>query len=530
MKRKLSLIVLVAMLAAVCFGVLAACNGDSLDDYSLTTLLSEVNKLANGAQGKTSCTLSKTVSYQDVDGTTITGNIKWSAVGENVTLTEGDDSVTISVASGVTSYILKGALINGKGVAYEFDGNPVEKAITVSTGNNGGDGGNGDNGGDGGNQGGDNTGSALDQLKANAVSSLTAGANYKLVMWQGDSTVNKILYATATMSGNFLSATDNAANAAIVTAETATGGFHLALTGGSSKNYIKFTDNSTDAKTPKAKIELVSSSADASVFTIGEHNAPVASVTNALSGSDSNFFLGSHGSYQTFSATSTFYFTNQSGSVVVDSSQWVGRLIPAGTTINGGDGGNQGGNTNPGGDGGNQGGSTVEGSTVTVDFAQNFATYAGSWNNSYTTLRTVTASDLGLSGINLTIEMNASKQDGKNVPVVASKSDTCYVTVKVTDKTISSATFNLSQWSDAKKFTELKLEYSVDGTTWTDANVGVSDANGIVIGETRDLACQDLPAGVTMVRFVFTPLEYASDSGKLQNQQILLKGLVLILN
>lgn len=132
MKRKISLIVLAVMLAVVCFGALAACS-KGLDDYAVTTLLREVENAANGAKGKTSYTLPTTVSFDDVDLKTISCAVQWTA-DSGVVVTEGDGAVTVTVPSGVTSYILTGTLVDAKGNAYKSEKNPVRLSISVSGG------------------------------------------------------------------------------------------------------------------------------------------------------------------------------------------------------------------------------------------------------------------------------------------------------------------------------------------------------------------------------------------------------------
>ncbi|MDE7455019.1 MAG: hypothetical protein K2M64_04245, partial [Clostridia bacterium] len=72
MKRKISLIVLFALVAVACLGVLAACKG--LDEFSLTVLTKGVENVASSDNGKTTYTLPTSVSYEDESGKTVTAN------------------------------------------------------------------------------------------------------------------------------------------------------------------------------------------------------------------------------------------------------------------------------------------------------------------------------------------------------------------------------------------------------------------------------------------------------------------------
>ena len=108
---------------------------------------------------------------------------------------------------------------------------------------------------------------------------------------------------------------------------------------------------------------------------------------------------------------------------------------------------------------------------VTYDFVTNFSTYASSWNNQYAE-HTITSTDLGTYSMAASFTLsNACKQTGTitDKPVCAVKTGTHYITVtEVTSGDFSSITsfsVKLAQWT-TKVFTDIHLEYSLDGTTW----------------------------------------------------------------
>ena len=103
------------------------------------------------------------------------------------------------------------------------------------------------------------------------------------------------------------------------------------------------------------------------------------------------------------------------------------------------------------------------------DFVNNFADYAKDWNSSYTE-RVITSEQLGDGYFNgkFTIS-NGSKQSSTitDCPVIAAKNNTVYVTVEADFSSFSGVTFKLKKWSDSKVFTNIHIEFSTDGTTWT---------------------------------------------------------------
>ena len=132
--------------------------------------------------------------------------------------------------------------------------------------------------------------------------------------------------------------------------------------------------------------------------------------------------------------------------------------------------------------------------TAVYGVASNFSTYAESgWTNSYAE-HVLSSAVLGTDLPEATITLSrASKQTGTitDKPVLATKT-TDYVTVEITEGSITSVTFALQQWT-TKTFTDIHIEY-FDGTNW------VSCSN--VITTPADITSTTIPAGVTKVRLV----------------------------
>ncbi len=137
-------------------------------------------------------------------------------------------------------------------------------------------------------------------------------------------------------------------------------------------------------------------------------------------------------------------------------------------------------------------------SEATLDLAGNFSTYASDWASSYAA-HEVTFADLGASISGKVEFSSANKQQAgntiDNMPVVAAKSGSQYVTITVEDGSISAVEFDLAQWG-SKTFADIHIEYTTDGTTWTTCSS--------VITTPGKLTSTEIPAGVTKVRLVMT--------------------------
>jgi len=173
----------------------------------------------------------------------------------------------------------------------------------------------------------------LKSLKEASISNPTANTNYALAMYFGKD--SKVLYAIKDVNASgYVTMTDAIGSAAIVTVEPVTGGFYLAISDGTNKSYFKFVDatqapSGTKPVNPKAKIEFVTTAAEASVFTVGDENVLFTNVECSQGLGTKRFYLGSHGAYDTLSATSDYYITDPQFADKLDTDQYVARLVPA---------------------------------------------------------------------------------------------------------------------------------------------------------------------------------------------------------
>ena len=127
------------------------------------------------------------------------------------------------------------------------------------------------------------------------------------------------------------------------------------------------------------------------------------------------------------------------------------------------------------------------------------------WDTSYKS-RTIAVKDENGEAQVSAVFSNANKQTGTitDCPVVAAKNNTQYVTISGWEGQLTSFSIGLRQWSSSKKFTNVVLEYTVDGSTWVQASENLGTSAGAVI-TTGDLASNvELPEGVTAVRFRFS--------------------------
>ena len=333
MKRKLSVIVLVAMLAVVCLGTLVACKA-GLSDDKLTLLLERVEAQAKKAEGKTSYTLDRVVEFKDSDDTMVKCAVDWTSSNDGVTFKKGDDTVEVTVGAGITVYNLIGTLVNSNGKAYNIEGNPVYIPISTSGSNQGNQGNQGGNNQGGNNQGGDTTKTVKEQFLSQVVTAPQVGTNYALAMYYG--LPDAVYYAKATVNNYKLSSTTTAGEAAIATVETASNGYYIKLGG----QYLNITSRQNNGKT-YYNISLDSTAT--TVFTIDSNGVLLGAVD------DDTYYIGT---YQKGTETQLYTdiganwsgFLTQSGNVL-DGNQFPVRLIPSNATISGG---NQGGTTTGG--------------------------------------------------------------------------------------------------------------------------------------------------------------------------------------
>lgn len=154
-------------------------------------------------------------------------------------------------------------------------------------------------------------------------------------------------------------------------------------------------------------------------------------------------------------------------------------------------------------------------SVSVIDLTTNFATYASSWSG-YAE-KSLTASDLGAEGTVKVDFSRVSKQTGTitTMPVIAANSTsaaTIYVTVTTDLSSYSSVSFDIVKWSDSKKFSDIHIEYTTDGTNWVKCSDVITTVEGIKTNASI--------AGATAVRLSVT----TSNSG---NQQIGVQSITL---
>ncbi len=150
------------------------------------------------------------------------------------------------------------------------------------------------------------------------VTTPVAGNVYKFALWQANA--KKVLYATAQMSGNYIKLTENFSEAADFKLEATTGGYFLNLGG----KYITLT-GSWGGKYVKAAVSLADTAS--TVFTIGANNELIASVSaKDDSGADKTdtFYLGTYSTYNTISASATSYIKD---TTTIDNTQFPARVI-----------------------------------------------------------------------------------------------------------------------------------------------------------------------------------------------------------
>ena len=166
---------------------------------------------------------------------------------------------------------------------------------------------------------------------------------YKFAFYQA--TNKKVYYATGEMSGKYLAATEDFAQAADAKLEAANGGGYFLKLGA---KYVTLT-GSISGKYVKAAVSLEDTAT--TVFTIGSHHelCAVVSASDDSGTKEDTFYLGTYGSYTTISASAISYISG-ANEVKIDDSQFPARLVK-GTSIGGGDvgGGDVGGGDKPAG-------------------------------------------------------------------------------------------------------------------------------------------------------------------------------------
>ena len=452
-------------------------------------------------------------TYYDAKGNEATIYVKWKIENSNIiTLEDKGDTTKVIVPTNRASkipYTLRATLVNAKGKEYlNSNKEPytakVERIVPIASGNQGGTGGDnsgGDNSG-GGNQGGDNQGGGNQGGTTPTTATLSLFGSATRTSYSESQIVHK---------DNGITYTNDKAN---------------------SKNSCYNNQNADYATRAyeKSTIKIEYSSAmTAIVFTLDDgtyNNKQYMFGFDGMSVADASITRNNDTVTIVLSEPATSFKSAELASQCRIESVTV---YTSGTPdVGGGTGGSGGDNT-----GGNTGGDTSgQAGTFDFNFVTNFGTYASSWKNQYGS-QTVTSTDLGVSNANVSfVFSNASKQDGTitNMPVMASKAGADqYVTATAVGNTISSVTFNLTEWvtgggGSAKTFTTLTIQYSTDGNNWTDTNVGLVNGAASQVSAYPTLTCSNLPSGVIAVRLVIV-----GNSSEKGNQQVGISGCTLVL-
>ena len=463
MKRKLSVIVLIAMLAVVCLGALVACKA-GLDNDTLTILLNEVKTQANRGQGKASYTLDRTVKLLDSNDKEITCAVDWDTDNEGVTLSKGSETVDVTVGAGVTVYNLIGTLVNGSGKAYDVKGNPVYVPILVSGGSNQGNQGGNNQGGNnqgGNNQGGSTTKTVKEQFLSQVVTAPQAGTNYALAMYYG--VPDAVYYAKATVTSYKLDSTTAASEAAVATVEATSNGYYIKLGG----KYLNITSRTSGSKT---YYNISLDAAATTVFTIDSNGVLLGAVD------EDTYYIGTYQNgtstqlYTAMGASWSGHLTSEGNTI--DVNQFPVRLIPSNATISGG---NQGGTTT----GGTITGGTTTGGTTTT-------TPDGTSVSIDLTGKGVSGTGTALDGaitLNVDISVTCDKGSGSIDPKYYPESLRLYGgnTMTITaasGKTIKSIVFTFGANEKTNEITTDVGSFSTDTWTGSASSVVFSVATG----------------------------------------------------
>lgn len=164
---------------------------------------------------------------------------------------------------------------------------------------------------------------------------------------------------------------------------------------------------------------------------------------------------------------------------------------------------------------------------LNFDFTTGFGTtYAKDWTNAYAE-HNENFGDLITEDVSGTVNFsNANKQTStlKDRPVIVAKNSTEYITLKLANSNveITSVEFTLQAWTSNKTFSDIHIEYTVDGTTWTtcsEVKSGSIEKDSVPVITSNAV----IPAGVTQVRLSITTTATS-------NTQIALSSIKLTVN
>lgn len=189
------------------------------------------------------------------------------------------------------------------------------------------------------------TNTGVEQFPANPVSltitetALKADTAYKFALFQGNSSVNKMVYVDGTDGGRYLNTVEDASAAADVYVEEVTSGFKFYILDGTTKKYLTAYVNG------QSKNALKFDAATSSVFYFNSTvNAWVTNLNNA------DVYMGTYSTYTTVSLSAMSYIDEENTGVEQFPLNLVAAKFSGSTT--GGDSGNEGGNEGSGSEGG----------------------------------------------------------------------------------------------------------------------------------------------------------------------------------
>lgn len=290
----------------------------------------------------------------------------------------------------------------------------------------------------------------------------------------------KKFYFTGALSGNYGATSENAADAGEVVVAEATGGYTIKV----GEKYLEVASYDNNGKT-SYKVVLVDASTG-----VWTYNSEVKVFTFAVG--SVNLYLGTYTNtstnktFTTVSASNVTYISGDNASKI-GVSQFPISFVKPGS-----------GSTTP-----TEPSKPTEPETPTtptpvptdgstLDFVTKFSEYAGNWDSSYTS-REVTFALTDTKNVTVTLS-NANKQ-GSTItdrPVLAAKNNTQYITIDVTDLSVTAVEFALAQWT-TKTFTDIHIEYTTDGTTWTACSETITTPGTLASNAA-------IPAGATAIR------------------------------
>lgn len=146
---------------------------------------------------------------------------------------------------------------------------------------------------------------AIATLPASAAinNELEAGKLYTMSLTQANLD-GAVLYFDGTMDGYYFSGNPNAAEAAMLTVEAADGGIRFSFMDGGVKKYIDIVKNGN-------YINVIITETPTAVFT---YNAEATTYVVNIEGTD--YYMGTHNSYNTFSASKVSFITGDNASKV----------------------------------------------------------------------------------------------------------------------------------------------------------------------------------------------------------------------